>query len=183
MPSVGPKTAQRMALQLLEGDRAAGSELSQVLQLAIDSVGRCKRCRILSELDLCDICASPRREDTILCVVESPSDVFAIEQSHEFKGRYYVLSGHLSPLDGIGPDDIGIPELVERVLESQIKEVILATSTTVEGEATAFYISEQLSRLNIIVSRIAHGVPLGGGLEYVDGGTIAKALSGRSNLL
>lgn len=180
LPGVGPKSAQRMALHLLEKQRDAGMHLSAVLADAVERVGRCGRCRILTEDKTCSLCLSARRDDSILCVVENPSDVFAIEQSGEFNGRYYVLLGHLSPIDGVGPDDIGVTELLERIADEQVEEVILATSTTVEGEATAFYIADQLSQQAITVSRIAHGVPLGGELEFVDGGTIARALSGRS---
>lgn len=180
LPGVGPKSAQRMAMHVLEKQRDAGLTLSAALAQAIDRVGRCSRCRILTEDTVCHICASASRQDNVICVVENPSDVFAIEQSGEFKGRYFVLLGHLSPIDGIGPGDIGVNDLLQRVADQPIDEVILATSTTVEGEATAFYIADQLGRQNIKVSRIAHGVPLGGELEFVDGGTIARALSGRS---
>lgn len=181
LPGVGPKSAQRMALHMLEKQRAAGLKLSQVLAEAVERVGRCSRCRILTEDKTCSICLSTRRDDSILCIVENPTDVFAIEQSAEFKGRYFVLLGHLSPIDGVGPDDIGITDLLSRIADEPVREVILATSTTVEGEATAFYIANQLAKQDIIVSRIAHGVPLGGELEFVDGGTIARALTGRLN--
>lgn len=180
LPGVGPKSAQRMAMHVLEKQRPAGMTLSAALATAVEHVGRCSRCRILTEEQTCNICLSAKRQEGVLCVVENPSDVFAIEQSGEFKGRYFVLMGHLSPIDGIGPDDIGVTDLLERIANEAVEEVILATSTTVEGEATAFYIADQLAPQNIIVSRIAHGVPLGGELEFVDGGTIARALSGRS---
>lgn len=180
LPGVGPKSAQRMALHILEKQRDAGMTLSKALAESIEKVGRCGRCRILTEASVCDICSSSRRQDHIICVVENPSDVFAIEQSGEFKGRYFVLLGHLSPIDGIGPAEIGITELLNRIADEPIEEVILATSTTVEGEATAFYIADQLDKQDIRVSRIAHGVPMGGELEFVDGGTIARALAGRS---
>ena len=183
LPGIGPKSAQRMALQLLENKREAGLELSTALEQAMEKVGRCNSCRVYTELSICEICQSTRRNDSILCVVESPADIFAIEQSNEYFGKYFVLSGHLSPIDGLGPNEVGIPALLERIQDSEVSEVILATSTTVEGEATAFYISEQLSESAIQVTRIAHGVPLGGGLEFVDGGTIAHALSGRSKLV
>ena len=179
LPGVGPKSAQRMAMHLLERQREAGLNLSKVLAEAVERVGRCSRCRILTEDETCHICLSPRRDDAILCVVENPSDVFAIEHSGEYRGRYFVLSGHLSPIDGIGPEQIGIVDLLDRIASEAVEEVILATSTTVEGEATAFYIAEQLSKQEVTVSRIAHGVPLGGELEFVDGGTIARALTGR----
>lgn len=181
LPGVGPKSAQRMAMHMLEKQRAAGLKLSHVLAEAVERVGRCSRCRILTEDATCSICLSARRDDSILCIVENPTDVFAIEQSGEFKGRYFVLLGHLSPIDGVGPDDIGITDLLSRIADEPVKEVILATSTTVEGEATAFYIANQLAKQDITVSRIAHGVPLGGELEFVDGGTIARALTGRLN--
>jgi recombination protein RecR len=182
LPGVGPKSAQRMALHILERDRAAGAQLAESLQHAIDCVGRCQHCRTLTEESICQLCASPRREANTLCVVENPSDVYAIEHSGEFRGRYFVLLGKLSPIDGIGAEDIGIPDLLERVASNDIEEVILATSATLEGEATAFYIAEQIAAIEgVIVSRIAHGVPMGGELEYVDGGTIARAINGRSN--
>lgn len=180
LPGVGPKSAQRMAMHVLEKQRPAGMTLSAALANAVEHVGRCSRCRILTEEQTCNICLSAKRQEGVLCVVENPSDVFAIEQSGEFKGRYFVLMGHLSPIDGIGPDDIGVTDLLARIADEAVEEVILATSTTVEGEATAFYIADQLAPQNITVSRIAHGVPLGGELEFVDGGTIARALSGRS---
>ena len=167
-------------MQLLERQRDAGRALSEALVEAMEKVGRCSRCRILTEEVTCKLCLSLRRDARLLCVVENPSDVFAIEQSGEYRGYYFVLLGHLSPIDGVGPDEIGVTTLIERVAESEVEEVILATSTTVEGEATAFYISEQLVSQGVEVSRIAHGVPLGGELEFVDGGTLARALSGRS---
>ncbi len=182
LPGVGPRSAQRMALQLLDNKREAGLELAAALQEAMQQIGRCSQCRVYTEQPICEICSSSRRDNGLLCVVETPADVLAIEQSNEFFGKYFVLSGNLSPLDGRGPVEIGVPDLVERVISSDISEVILATGTTVEGEATAFYISEQLADKDVTVSRIAHGVPLGGGLEYVDGGTLARALSARSNL-
>ncbi len=182
LPGVGPRTAQRMALHLLERKRDAGRELAHVLSDAMDAIGRCSRCRTLTEQPTCDICCSKRRDEGLLCVVENPGDIIAIEQSAEYQGYYFVLLGHLSPLDGIGPADIGVDELMQRVHNDKVSEVILATGTTVEGEATAYYISEQLEKTGISVTRIAHGVPLGGELEYVDGGTIARALSGRSQL-
>lgn len=181
LPGVGPKSAQRMALHILERNRAAGSELSTALAEAVERVGHCQRCRTLTEEPLCAICSSTARDDALICVVENPMDVMAIEQSGEYRGRYFVLLGHLSPLDGIGPDDIGIPVLLEAVANSEVEEVILATSTTVEGEATAYYLAEHLAVHGVRVSRIAHGVPMGGELEYVDGGTIARALAGRGS--
>ncbi|WP_043307562.1 recombination mediator RecR [Pseudomonas sp. ML96] len=178
LPGVGQKTAQRMALQLLERDRSGGMRLSQALAAAMEGVGHCKRCRTLSEDELCPQCSDPRRDNALLCVVEGPLDVFAVEQTG-YRGRYFVLKGHLSPLDGLGPEAIGIPELLAHIGASQYGEVILATNPTVEGEATAHYIAQMLGDKGIVLSRIAHGVPLGGELELVDGGTLAHALAGR----
>ncbi len=179
LPGVGPKSAQRMAMQLLERDRDGGRQLGETLLQAMDGVGRCKRCRTFTEQEICSLCDSPRRDEQLLCVVETPSDVLAIEQTGGYRGRYFVLMGHLSPLDGIGPEDIGIDQLLSRIDASDVKEVIMATNPTVEGEATAFYISEQLQHRGVTVTRIAHGVPLGGELEFVDGGTLAHAMAGR----
>ncbi|MCF7203399.1 recombination mediator RecR [Pseudomonas oligotrophica] len=178
LPGVGQKTAQRMALQLLERDRSGGRRLAEVLASAMENVGHCRQCRTLSEEALCPQCADPRRDDSLLCVVQSPVDVFAVEQTG-YRGRYFVLKGHLSPLDGLGPEAIGIPELLARVAEGAFSEVILATNPTVEGEATAHYIAQLLAPRGLTVSRIAHGVPLGGELDLVDGGTLAHALAGR----
>ncbi len=182
LPGVGPKSAQRMALHLLERKPEAGMALSAAIAEAIDKVGRCSRCRTLTESPLCQICASSRRDERLLCVVENPLDIYAIEQSGEYQGFYFVLFGHLSPIDGIGPEDIGIDQLVSLVEREQVEEVILATGTTAEGEATAYYIGEQLRGSSVALSRIAHGVPMGGELEYVDGGTLARALAGRLQL-
>lgn len=178
LPGVGQKTAQRMALQLLERDRSGGLRLAQALTAAMEGVGHCKQCRTLSEDDLCPQCADPRRDDSLLCVVEGPLDVFAVEQTG-YRGRFFVLKGHLSPLDGLGPEAIGIPELMERIEAGAFSEVILATNPTVEGEATAHYIAQLLVPKGLVASRIAHGVPLGGELELVDGGTLTHALAGR----
>lgn len=178
LPGVGQKTAQRMALHLLERDRSGGLRLSEALSRAMQHVGYCQQCRTLSEDPVCTLCADPRRDDQLLCVVQSPVDVFAVEQTG-FRGRYFVLKGHLSPLDGLGPEAIGIPELLARIAEGAFVEVILATNPTVEGEATAHYIAQMLGERDIVISRIAHGVPLGGELELVDGGTLAHALAGR----
>ncbi|HSB95498.1 MAG TPA: recombination mediator RecR [Spongiibacteraceae bacterium] len=179
LPSVGPKSAQRMAFHLLERNRDGGLRLAEILQQALEQVGHCGACHTLSELELCGICSDPRRDQQTLCVVESPADVLALEQASSYRGVYFVLMGHLSPIDGIGPSEIGIDHLLQRVRDQQMKEVILATNPTVEGEATAFYITEQVRAQGVMVSRIAHGVPLGGELEYVDSGTLAHALSGR----
>lgn len=182
LPGVGPKSAQRMALQLLERDRNGATRLVQALDQAVEHVGRCQMCRTLTESEFCEICANPRRDSQQLCVVETPADLFAIEQSNTYRGRYFVLLGHLSPIDGIGPEAIGVDELMNRLVEEEINELILATNLTVEGETTAHYISERARQLNVIVSRIAHGVPMGGELEYVDGGTLAHAFSSRKQL-
>jgi len=182
LPGVGPKSAQRMAFYLLERDRDGGRALAQSLAEALNAVGHCKRCRMLTESELCSICASAGRDAAQLCVVESPADVVAIEQSGGFRGRYFVLMGHLSPLDGVGPAELGLDEF-ERVLgEGEVREVILATNPTVEGEATAHYLGELALRRGLKASRIAHGVPVGGELEYIDGGTLAHALAGRTSV-
>nr|WP_056840795.1 MULTISPECIES: recombination mediator RecR [Pseudomonas]KQQ54471.1 recombination protein RecR [Pseudomonas sp. Leaf127] len=179
LPGVGQKTAQRMALQLLERDRSGGSRLALALSQAMDGVGHCKSCRTLTEEELCPQCADPRRDDTLLCVVEGPTDVYAVEQTG-YRGRYFVLKGHLSPLDGLGPEAIGIPQLLERIAaQGSFTEVILATNPTVEGEATAHYIAQLLHDKGLIASRIAHGIPLGGELDLVDGGTLAHSFAGR----
>lgn len=178
LPGVGKKSAQRMALQLLERNRQGALKLADALQQAMDNVGYCKLCHTLSEEELCPQCAAPNRDDKLLCIVESPLDVFAIEQTG-YHGRYFVLKGHLSPLDGLGPESIGIPDLVKRIEAVEFEEIILATNSTVEGEATAHYIAQILASKNLVVSRIAHGVPLGGELELVDGGTLSHALAGR----
>lgn len=178
LPGVGQKSAQRMALQLLERDRSGGLRLAQALTQAMEGVGHCKQCRTLSEDEFCPQCTDPRRDDSLLCVVEGPLDVFAVEQTG-YRGRYFVLKGHLSPLDGLGPEAIGIPELEARIKAGHFSEIILATNPTVEGEATAHYIAQLLGGGDLVLSRIAHGVPLGGELELVDGGTLAHALAGR----
>lgn len=179
LPGVGPKSAQRMAFHLLEREREGGIKLSEKLAHAMEGVGRCASCRTLTERERCAICDDMKRDQTMICVVETPADVFAFEQSGSYRGLYFVLMGHLSPIDGIGPAEIGISDLIQRLHEEEVSEVILATNPTIEGEATAFYITEQVKALGIKVSRIAHGVPLGGELEYVDAGTLAHALSGR----
>lgn len=182
LPGVGPKSAQRMALQLLERDRQGGARLAQAIGQAIDTVGRCQLCRTLTETELCAVCRDMRRDPQQLCVLETPADLFAIEQSSSFRGRYFVLLGHLSPIDGIGPDAIGIDFLLQRLVDENIGELILATNLTIEGEATAHYIGERAMALGVAVSRIAHGVPLGGELEYVDGGTLSHAFNSRRRL-
>lgn len=182
LPGVGPKTAQRMAFHLLERDREGGRRLSETLLAAIQRVGHCEQCRNFSETPLCTLCASPRRDRSLLCVVESPADVSAIEQSADYRGLYFVLMGRMSPLDGIRPEDIGIDKLADRLDRGEVQEVILATGTTVEGEATAHYIAQIAHRRNLRATRIAHGVPLGGELGYVDGGTLSHALAARREL-
>lgn len=180
LPGVGPKSAQRMAFHLLERDRDGGRMLSQALAEALASVGHCKRCRMLTESDYCAICASELRNTAQLCVVESPADVVAIEQSGGYRGRYFVLMGHLSPLDGVGPAELGLDEFEQLLSGGEVREVILATNPTAEGAATAHYLGELALRLGVKASRIAHGVPVGGELEYVDGGTLAHAMAGRT---
>ena len=181
LPGVGPKSAQRMLLHLLERDREGGRRLARMLSEDIEKIGHCKSCRNLTEAELCEICSDGKRESNIICVVEAPSDVIAIEQSLSFSGQYFVLMGTLSPIDGRGPDEIGIDHLVRRC-ESGIQEIILAVSSTVEGEATAHYISEALKPLNVTISRLAQGIPLGGELEFVDGGTLSHAFDGRKSI-
>lgn len=182
LPGVGPKSAQRMALHLLERDRHAAGVLADALAEAVEKIGHCSSCRTLSEKDICDLCESDSRDRSTLCVLETPMDVMAVEQTGGFNGLYFVLGGHLSPIDGIGPEDIGIDRLITRVRSGEVKELILATNPTVEGEATAHYIAAQVDDCDTKVTRIAHGVPVGGELEYVDGGTLAHALAGRRAL-
>jgi recombination protein RecR len=182
LPGVGPKTAQRMAFHLLERDSDGGRELAASVSGAIESLGHCRRCRMFAEGELCPVCASTRRDRSLLCVVESPADVVAIEQSASYGGCYFVLMGHLSPLDGIGPAEIGIDAFEALLREGEVHEVILATNPTVEGEATAHFLSNVVARAGLSASRIAHGVPVGGELEYVDGGTLAHALAGRQRI-
>jgi recombination protein RecR len=182
LPGVGPKTAQRMAFHLLQDGRPGARALAEALGVALQSVHRCRRCRMLTEEELCNICSAPQRDTSLLCVVESPADVVAVEQSGSFRGHYFVLMGHLSPLDGIGPEQLGVRDLEAVLGEGQVRELILATNPTVEGEATAHFLSELATRRGIRASRIAHGVPMGGELEYVDGGTLAHALAGRQIL-
>lgn len=182
LPGVGPKSAQRMSLHLLERNRQGGQTLARALVDALDKVGNCSDCRTLTEEPRCRICTSSSRDRSLCCVVESPADVFAIEQSGSYRGVYFVLMGHLSPIDGIGPDQLAVPRLVDKVQADKVQEVIIACNPTVEGDATAYYIAEQLKPLGVVVSRIAHGVPIGGELEYVDGGTLSHAFSGRKIL-
>jgi recombination protein RecR len=182
LPGVGPKSAQRMAFHLLERDRDGARGLAEALSLSSDGIGHCERCRMLTEEKLCRICESNSRDTTLLCVVETPADVVAVEQAASYQGGYFVLMGHLSPLDGIGPGDLGL-DLFEVLLDEDIvTEVILATNPTVEGEATAHYVAELCQSRGISASRIAHGVPVGGELEYVDSGTLSHAFAGRQTL-
>ena len=183
LPGVGPKSAQRMAFQLLQRDRSGGMRLAQSLTRAMSEIGHCSDCRTFTEQDICNICDNPRRQQNgLICVVESPADIYAIEQTGQFSGRYFVLMGHLSPLDGIGPMDIGLDRLEERLSSETITEVILATNPTVEGEATANYIGQMCAQYGVVASRIAHGVPVGGELEMVDGTTLSHSLAGRQRL-
>ena len=182
LPGVGVKSAQRMALQLLEKNREGAFKLAEAVNEAATKVGKCQQCRTLTEHDLCNICSDPSRSDSQLCVVESPADLFAIEQAGGYRGKYFVLLGHLSPIDGIGPEQLGIDKLIERLQSSQVNELILATNLTVEGEATAHFIADKAKSLGVEVSRIAYGVPMGGELEYVDGGTLNLALQTRKTL-
>ena len=183
LPGVGPKSAQRMAFHLLQDGRDGARALTASLEAALEKVGRCRRCRMLTESEFCFICSTPQRDASLMCVVESPADVVAIEQSGGYRGRYFVLVGHLSPLDGIGPEQLGIREFEASLEEGEIAEVILATNPTVEGEATAHFLSELVRQRGLKATRIAHGVPIGGELEYIDGGTLAHALAGRQSLL
>lgn len=183
LPGVGPKSAQRMALHLLERNRPAAQRLAKSIATAVERVQRCSRCRNLTENDLCAICANPRREPGTICVVETPADLLAIESTSSYRGLYFVLLGHLSPIDGIGPDAIGIDQLMHRLGSEEVEELVLATNLTLEGETTAHYIGERAAQLGVKVTRIAHGVPLGGELEYVDGGTLAHAFSSRKQFV
>lgn len=181
MPGIGRKSAQRIAYHLLQRDRDRARHLSAVLADAMERIGHCRQCRTFTESELCEKCASEKRDRTLLCVVESPADVQAVEDAG-YRGQYFVLMGHLSPLDGIGPGELGLDQLERLLAESGRQEVILATNSTVEGEATAHYISEMVRNRGLRVTRIAHGVPMGGELEFVDSGTIARALAGRRDI-
>ena len=178
LPGVGPKSAQRMVYHLLERNRDGARRLANLLGHAMDVIQHCSSCRNFSETSICEVCRSEKRDDELLCVVESPGDVLAIEQTGHYRGKYFVLMGTLSPIDGIGPSELGIEELLSRCGD-EVREVILAVSSSVEGEATAHYISELVKLREIQVSRIAQGIPLGGDLELVDGGTLSHAISGR----
>jgi recombination protein RecR len=182
LPGVGPRSAQRMAYHLLQHDRAGADQLAQALADALSTVRRCARCHNFTEEEVCALCRSPRRDASLLCVVETPADLAMVEQTLSYSGMYFVLMGRLSPLDGVGARDIGLDRLLARATDGEVQEVILATNFTNEGEATAHYIAEMLRARNVKVSRIARGVPLGGELEYVDAGTISQALLDRRNI-
>jgi recombination protein RecR len=177
LPGVGKKSAQRMALYLLDRNKDGASILANTLNLAVENIQRCSSCRMLTSNDLCKVCLDSSRDAKSICVVESPSDVLAIESTGGFRGKYFVLLGRLSPIDGIGPEDLGIDDLLKIIVKNEIKEVILATSSTVEGDATAIFIKDHVKSAK--VSRISYGIPIGGELEYVDGTTIARAIEGR----
>ncbi|RUL79782.1 recombination mediator RecR [Dyella choica] len=182
LPGVGGKSAQRMAFHLLERERERGLKLADVLQQAMQKIGHCTRCRNFSETPVCALCASSSRDRQVLCVVESPTDLAAIEQATGFRGQYFVLMGRLSPLDGLGPEELGLGLLSERLAEGEVEELILATNPTVEGEATAHYLAQLARAAGIRPTRLAHGVPLGGELEYVDRGTLAHAFGSRQSV-
>lgn len=180
LPGIGPKSAQRLAYQLLtDKGRTKAIALSTALAKAAESVGQCQKCQHFTEQEICDLCNNPKRDHSILCVVESPSDVIALEQAHIFQGCYFVLHGHLSPLDGITPEHIGIPKLLARIQQESIAELVIATNPTVEGKATAQYLVNQIDTTKIKCTRIAHGVPIGGELEYLDGSTLSHAFYSR----
>jgi recombination protein RecR len=182
LPGVGAKTAQRMAFHVLERDRGGGTRLAEKLAAAMQRIGNCSRCRTFSEDSVCAMCASPARDATLLCVVETPADQLAIEQATGYRGRYFVLLGRLSPLDGMGPKELGLDLLATRLAEGEVQELIVATNPTVEGEATSHMLSGLARSAGVRATRLAHGVPLGGELEYVDRGTLAHAFGGRQNL-
>jgi len=183
LPGVGPKSAQRMAFHLLQRDRNGARQLANTLLRAVDEITYCQQCRTLTDADVCDICAQASRDSSVLCVVESPADVWVVDQATVFKGLYFVLHGRLSPLDGIGPDELGLDLLQKRFATGEIEEIILATNSTVEGEATACFVAEIARKHNIQASRIAHGVPMGGELEFIDSGTLSHAFTGRRDML
>ncbi len=182
LPGVGPKSAQRMAFHLLEYNRDGGRQLAEALSMAMEQVGNCSECRTLSEQTVCSLCSNDQRDRSLLCVVETPADVQALEQSTGYRGVYFVLMGHLSPLDGIGPEALGLDLLEARLASAEVKELILATNPTVEGEATAHFVSEIARAQGVRTTRIAHGVPMGGELEYIDGGTLSHAFAGRQEV-
>ncbi len=182
LPGVGPKTAQRMSFHLLQRDRNGAKILAETLIEALEKIGHCQFCRTLTEQNICQICVDNARDSALICIVESPADVWIIDQATVFNGHYFVLHGRLSPLDGIGPDELGLDVLEQRMSTGEIKELILATNSTVEGEATAYFIGELARKHQVQASRIAHGVPMGGELEFIDSGTLAHAFNGRKSL-
>jgi recombination protein RecR len=182
LPGVGPKTAQRMAFQLLQRNRDGARMLAETLLRAVEEIGYCRECRTLTEDNLCEICADSSRDDSVICIVENPADVWIVDQATAFKGRYFVLHGRLSPLDGIGPDELGLDLLEQRLATGSAKELILATNSTVEGEATAYFIGELAKKYHVQASRIAHGVPMGGELEFIDSSTLSHAFNGRKQI-
>ncbi len=182
LPGVGPKSAQRMAYHLLQRDRQGGRRLSLAIGEAVERVGNCRRCRTLTDAEICDVCGDSSRDPATLCIVETPADMIAIDKGTGFKGLYFVLMGHLSPLDGIGPEQIGLDALEQRLDQGEVREVVLATSSTVEGQATAHYIGELVRARKLKATRLAYGIPLGGELEFVDSTTLAHAFRGRTEL-
>jgi len=182
LPGVGPKSAQRMAYYLLERNRDGASTLSAAIAEAVEKIGHCRQCRTLTEDDICSVCSNPSRDESKICIVETPSDVMMIDKVTGFRGLYFVLMGHLSPLDGIGPEELGLEQLAQQLDAGHVKELIIATNPTVEGEATAHYISEMARKRQIRATRLAHGVPLGGELEFVDGSTLSHAFNDRRDL-
>ena len=182
LPGVGPKSAQRMAFHLLERNREGAEQLAEALREAVEGIGHCRLCRTLSESEYCSLCASSSRDRSVSCIVETPADVLIIDRATGYRGLYFVLMGHLSPLDAIGPEQLGLDLLSDRLGSGEVQEVILATNSTVKGEATAHYISEMARKRGIRATRIAHGVPLGGELEYIDGGTLSHAFAGRRDM-
>lgn len=182
LPGVGTKSAQRMAFHLLQRNRDGGQQLSQILSQAMLEVGFCQQCRTLTEHNLCEICSNPLRDIDTLCIVESPADVWVIDQATNFRGKYFVLHGRLSPLDGIGPDQLGFNQLEQRMRNGELKEIILATNSTVESQATAHFVSEVAKKHQIRCTRIAHGIPMGGELEFIDSSTLSHAFNGRREL-
>ena len=182
LPGIGEKSAQRMAFHILEKNREGGKNLARLINDSVENIRNCSECRNLTEKTICDICSDEKRNKKIICVVESPTDVLAIENSGSFKGKYFVLMGRLSPIDGVTPQDLGIPKLIEQVNAADIDEIIIATSPTIEGDATSFYIKDQLNENKILISRIAYGVPMGGELEYVDNTTLGRAIQGRREI-
>jgi recombination protein RecR len=182
LPGVGAKTAQRMAFHVLERDRTGAKRLAEKLAAAVERIGNCTRCRTFSEEAVCALCSNPARDPHLLCVVETPVDQLAIEQATGFRGHYFVLLGRLSPLDGLGPSELGLDLLAARLAEGEVRELIVATNPTVEGEATAHMLSQIARNAGVRATRLAHGVPLGGELEFIDRGTLAHAFGGRQNL-